>query len=301
MTKHLSNIFLIGFLLVSSVGFAQNEMFIFVSDSDTDGDLGTSASEVRANADELCQENAIDGAIGMTIRALLSINATDEIRDMPDNYKMPQTLPIKNEFGVLVANNFPDLIANNLFTAVNSNISENIFSGTNIGGSLASANCTNWTSNSSSTGATFQSNFSEFPGTGSESNCSESLRLACIAFQPLADFEVEGFSRFGVDGPNIKMKYIAFSDTLKLPPTAKSSKEFDIDIDVSKIISIDILTEFGDDPDNLRFAPPNIQETIPGVEYEYDLQGSSLWLRTTENNSTFVLDKPFKVFIIYTE
>ncbi len=209
---------------------------------------------------------------------------------------MPQSLPIKDEFGILVANNFSSLITNNLFRAIDTSQTENIFTGTDIGGSLASDNCNNWTSNTSFSGAVFQSDLIEFLGTGNQIPCSESLKLACLAFQPVADFEVEGFSRFGIDAPNIKMKHL--TDDCTLPSSVSSTKDFDLGIDVSKILSIEILTK----PEGLsNLVPPNVRETISGMEYEYDLQGSILKLRTTENNSDLILSSECKVFIIYSE
>ena len=64
----------------------------------------------RTGADDICQSstNKPDGYAN--IHAFLSVNSTDEIRDMPDKYGMPTGIPITSLNGTMIADDLKDLL-----------------------------------------------------------------------------------------------------------------------------------------------------------------------------------------------
>ena len=70
-----------------------------------DGDMGG-----RTGADAICQASPSRPAGFANYRAFISIDANDEIRDMPANYGVPTSLPIIGPTGTLIANNWADLL-----------------------------------------------------------------------------------------------------------------------------------------------------------------------------------------------
>jgi len=118
-----------------------------VDDNLRDGNLGG-----RAGADALCAASANAPAGYANYRAFISVDANDEIRDMPGNYGVPTAGAIAGPTGTLIANNWADLldgsIANSLETA---GVLGATFlawrSGSNDDGSLDANNCLGWTSN----------------------------------------------------------------------------------------------------------------------------------------------------------
>lgn len=81
-------------------GAAQIVMY---SAGTSDGNLGG-----RAGADAMCvaaNETGLPNA-----RAFISVDAADEIRDMPGNYAVPTTLPINGPTGTTIANDWAALL-----------------------------------------------------------------------------------------------------------------------------------------------------------------------------------------------
>lgn len=62
----------------------------------------------RTGADALCEGNKPAGYANW--RAFLSVNADDEIRNMPGNYGIPTGIPIKGPNGAQIASNWADLL-----------------------------------------------------------------------------------------------------------------------------------------------------------------------------------------------
>lgn len=112
----------------------------------------------RAGADAMCQAAAKPGLIpaGIPVRAFLSVNASDEIRDFPTTYGVRTDLPVWGPSGIVVADNWLDLVDGTIDTTLMSSqvmgSSELVwYSGSNADGSLATNHCANWTSGSGGT------------------------------------------------------------------------------------------------------------------------------------------------------
>ena len=80
---------------------------VMYSGGASNGNLGG-----RAGADTLCQNNLPTG-LGteyIHFRAFISVDAADEIRDMPSNYAVPTDLPITGPIGATIANDWAALL-----------------------------------------------------------------------------------------------------------------------------------------------------------------------------------------------
>ncbi len=64
----------------------------------------------RTGADGLCQASANRPAGYTSYRAFISVDADDEIRDMPGNYRVPTNVPIQSLNGTVIANDWADLL-----------------------------------------------------------------------------------------------------------------------------------------------------------------------------------------------
>jgi len=100
----------------------------------------------RAGADALCASQPPSGYA--QTHAFLSVNNTDEIRNMPANYKIPSDEPIVGTTGDLIANNWNELLTGSLgtslSTAVTGMIGTGWWSGSTAAGALNSENCSGW-------------------------------------------------------------------------------------------------------------------------------------------------------------
>jgi hypothetical protein len=108
---------------------------------------------------------------------------------------------------------------------------------------------------------------------------------------PLSAFEVNGFSMFGSDAPKVKMKQ--FTGTT--PAIAGNSTTLALGIPDSSIAGASIIVQ---DPVNGLISP---LLTLLGLQYSYSILNSTFTLTTTLLNSTAILNKPFKVTVIYTQ
>lgn len=155
-----------------------------------DGNLGG-----RAGADALCQASGNRPAGYSNFRAFLSVNAGDEIRDMPGNYGVPTNLPIVGPNGTQLAANWAGLLDGNidatLAAAAVLGAGGTWWSGSDISadgsclGTCGSGQaCTNWTSNSPFDGARI--GLSDFTDpdwmAGGAFACDTTSSVLCIAF-----------------------------------------------------------------------------------------------------------------------
>ncbi|MCG7947188.1 MAG: DUF1554 domain-containing protein [Candidatus Thiodiazotropha taylori] len=133
---------LLFFLLNSSLGLADTR--VWVTTTTTDGGLGG-----RAGADTLCATDATNPSLA-NVRALISIDATDEIQDMPANYGVPTGEVIYQVDGTTqVATDWAHLLSDKNTTNL-TNIIEAAWAGvggiwtfSNFDGSLDPNNCSN--------------------------------------------------------------------------------------------------------------------------------------------------------------
>lgn len=124
---------------------------------------GTSGSiGGRSGTDALCNQAAqsipeITGSA--TTRALISVSATDEIRDLPSNYGVPIDRPITSLYGVAIADNWSDLLDGTIDQSLVAAgaLASGIFwySGSLDNASAATTTCSGWTDGSTILGGRY--------------------------------------------------------------------------------------------------------------------------------------------------
>jgi hypothetical protein len=119
-----------------------------------DGNLGG-----RAGADALCAASANRPAGYSNYRALISVSATDEIRDMPTNYGLPTNMQITGPGPgfTQIASDWANLLDGSIDASLNAAGvvpgDNRWWSGSFSAGGLSSNNCSGWTTNSNGTAA----------------------------------------------------------------------------------------------------------------------------------------------------
>jgi hypothetical protein len=148
-----------------------------------DGDVGN-----RAAADLLCSGAAPGWAAGRTVRTLISLSATDEIRDMPANYSIPTNLPIYGPNGSSkIADDWADLLDGtidmSLSAAGAATTNHGWWSFSNSDGSLTSS-CQDGTSNSGAHLGRigFNSTTVFFWISDGDDNCDQFWHLICVVY-----------------------------------------------------------------------------------------------------------------------
>ena len=142
--------------------------------SGTQGDFGS-----RTAADSFCNnwKFKIPKSLNScsNVRAMISISNSDEVRAMPTNYSLPLDKPVFNDRGIILSDNFTELISGNTlpFRLVGTHEllshSNNTayWTGTSSGGSLNSNNCDGWTTGTaSSNGQVHRENYFYYGKTG---------------------------------------------------------------------------------------------------------------------------------------
>jgi len=116
--------------------------------SSFDGDLSG-----RSGADAICSNWKFKVPKNLStcnsVRALISIDSNDEVRDMPTNYSVPSDKPVFNQNGHIIADNLTHLVSgNNLYGRMipGSTVNHSYWTGTSTGGALNSNNCNGFTS-----------------------------------------------------------------------------------------------------------------------------------------------------------
>ena len=102
------------------------------------------------------------------VRALLSVSASDEIRDFPTIYSVPTNVKVRSQNGMLISDNWAGILATTsggnptgLYGSISTLLGigyrpgggigdYGIWTGSNSDGSLATQNCSGWTSSSAS-------------------------------------------------------------------------------------------------------------------------------------------------------
>ena len=161
--------------------------------SQTTGNIGG-----RTAADSIC--NNMKLALGeyqnscSNVRALISFSSSDEVRDMPSNYSVPLDKQVFNDRGMLLSDNFTELISGNLLYTFLSGTEENYsrgqqisyWVGTTSAGALDSTNCNGWSTAADSVqGQIHLENYRYFGKTGSSTyyrDCDAQKPLLCLCY-----------------------------------------------------------------------------------------------------------------------
>ena len=180
-----------------------NSVVFFDSKEFSGGNLGG-----RTGADAICLSSIDNESISMfnnscnSVRAFISVDSNDEIRDIPSNYSVPTNVPLRGLNGWKFAENWGKLFAStttelkeqffrppapNLFGSTNLAY----WSGSNWNGSVTSTTCNAWTSSVTSVKGTLGQKSSDkepidvFMGTGYEPGypCDRSIvNIMCICY-----------------------------------------------------------------------------------------------------------------------
>jgi hypothetical protein len=164
-----------------------------------DGHSSGGALGGRTGVDDLCATAATGdaGPLYAHVHAFLSVNDTDEIRDMPSTYSVPTNLPIRSQAGTIVATDWTDLLDGTIDTNL---AAAGVFTGTfwysgsNADGSIATSTvdggvhpltCTGWTDGSGFLDASYgvsNSTTSTWMATGQATCGLSSYHVLCLGW-----------------------------------------------------------------------------------------------------------------------
>jgi hypothetical protein len=106
----------------------------------------------RAGADAMCGSSHISNFASLdcsSIRAFISVSDSDEIRDMPLNYGIPTYRPVMSPLGIVISNDWADLLDGTIDVLLNSGtgiVTGQWWSGSDMYGAVISdASCNGWT------------------------------------------------------------------------------------------------------------------------------------------------------------
>ncbi len=118
-------------------------ILLFATDTVVGSDI-----QSRANADSLCEVAAAsqDIACSTDIRGFISIDQSDEIRDMPANYSVPTGLPIYSKQQIEIQSDWASLLGGSILSTLSdAQITDGLWwSGSTSAGALAADNCGSW-------------------------------------------------------------------------------------------------------------------------------------------------------------
>lgn len=123
------------------------------------------------------------------------------------------------------------------------------------------------------------------------------LTLYEHSFNATVRFINRGYTKLGQDAPAIKMKKI----TATTSNTQGGSVSVNTDIPLEKILSVQILAEYGSFG---NMVPPNY-DANPGYKYNYFVGGSTnnatITVLNAAGSSNQILSKPIKILLTYEE
>lgn len=145
----------------------------------------------RAGADALCQAAPRPPLVpaNARVRAFISVNANDEIRDFPALHGLVTSLPVLGPTGLKVADDWNDLLDGSLDMSLRAagvlSTSENFwYSGSNTDGSVSANTCTGWTAANTFLDGTYgyaPQTSGGWSTTGAATCGAASYRVLCIA------------------------------------------------------------------------------------------------------------------------
>lgn len=126
--------------------------------------------------------------------------------------------------------------------------------------------------------------------------------------EPDTKLEVDGFTMLGNDAPKIKMKEFYHINInpqpLRTATTEGGTITYDLGINAIKILAVNIFVDYGSVPftntPSDRFVPPAYTHTN-GYQFDYYLDGTTIFVRNHPTNSENILDKYIKILVTYKE
>jgi len=166
-------------LYQTQMSLAAGNIMLYTDNVTHNGNLGG-----RAGADALCASSASKPAGFGQYRAFISVDAADEIQDMPTNYGVPTTDPIVGSGGT-IATNWANLLDGsidiNLQTAIGA--TGRYWTGSSQNGGVMAVFCSGWTTVSFGSGeigdqTKTDTEWLKLTGGG----CNNPYGLVCIAY-----------------------------------------------------------------------------------------------------------------------
>ncbi|MCC7460041.1 MAG: hypothetical protein IT286_01945 [Proteobacteria bacterium] len=164
---------------------------VFLSLNKVAGDLlkavGGGARNQREAADLICEQARTADMEDREIRAFISINASDQIVDMPSKFGLPTDKPFIGDLGVRIADNFAALFGSALEASLGMavdgfEVDEKFWTGTDENGFVDAENCNEWKSEAG-IGAVGLSTAIDQAWIKSENEaCGSVFKLICLAF-----------------------------------------------------------------------------------------------------------------------
>lgn len=149
----------------------------------------------RAGADSLCEtkyNTSFSNLEANNIRAFISVSSNDEIRDMPENYGVPEDVPVESADGRRIGNDWADIldgsIQQSLYAAgILPGAISNWWSGAASSGNgsiSGTRHCLNWTDSTAGPDSYFgiASDTDAFWISNSFASCNNNLYILCIAW-----------------------------------------------------------------------------------------------------------------------
>lgn len=175
-----------GEVKTSGSGSGSSTIILFASDTSSDGNLGGS----RAVIDAFCTGSSNKPSGYSNVRAFISIDAADEIRDMPTNYGVPTGAAIKSPGETTIFTDWADMLDDSGIDDSLENYGvlpsfTSWWSGSDAFGALDTNHCTNWTDGAAgdgSYGASDMMGTSEWIQAFSMTGCTNIKFVLCLAY-----------------------------------------------------------------------------------------------------------------------
>ena len=133
------------------------DSIVFFATPEVTGNLGG-----RSGADQLCKDNFDNNSVLMfynncsNVRAFISVDSNDEIRDMPSNYGVPTNRDLRGNADLKFGTSWDNITSESFLYPISKAIlgmgSSNAWGGTDTGGALSTHHCTNFTDASGGSG-----------------------------------------------------------------------------------------------------------------------------------------------------
>ena len=187
----------------STITIDPGSLVLFGTPSKFDGNLGG-----RSGADAICLTYVDNESFSMinscsNVRAVISVSATDEIRDMASNYSIPTNRKIRGRNGIFLGDGWDNVTGGTGATygleyplsagvpelQIEYSIYHRYWTGSDTDASLKSNNCNGWTTNASSSAGEigtgekqpYISGMRSFIDAG-DHTCNYKLRLLCVCY-----------------------------------------------------------------------------------------------------------------------
>ena len=175
---------------VPEIPVEKADVIVFATSMAYTGDLVKAMGGIRTAreaADELCEMDRTLAMEDRQIRAMISINSSDQIADMPLHFGLPIDKPFVGDLDIELAVDFSDLLDGEISSSMEFAVSgiasgERFWTGSLADGTAEAENCAEWKSEIDS-GVVGSSSATDAQWLASGvDDCAETRKLICLAF-----------------------------------------------------------------------------------------------------------------------